>query len=60
VKKHLMDFMAHNKPYVSGGAVMGADGAKRLMANAMLKLAKRNFQFVLTREQGIEWLLKQK
>ena len=53
-------YMEHNKPYVKYGVIIGLDGIKKMMARAVMQLSGRtNMNFAFTREQGIEWLLKQ-
>ena len=53
-------FTEHNKPYVKYGVLFGMDGIKKMMAKAVMQLSGRsNISFAFTREQGIEWLLKQ-
>jgi CheY-like chemotaxis protein len=52
--------LRHNEPYVKYGAVIGLDGIKKIMVNAIVKLSGRdNMQFFRTREQALEWLLRQ-
>jgi len=52
--------LRHNDPYVKCGGVIGLDGIKKIMVNAMLKLGGRNnIQFFHTREQALEGLLRQ-
>ena len=59
-KKIVARYMTRNKPYVKFGAVIGIDGIKKIMINAIFTLSGRNnMQFFLTKEQAIEWLLKQ-
>ena len=59
-KRIIAEWMKFNKPYVKYGAVMGFDGIKRMIVNAIFKLSGRtNMTFVSDKEQAIEWLLKQ-
>ena len=59
-KEIVAQYMAKNKPYVKYGAVIGIDGIKKIMINAIFALSRRsNMHFAFTREQAIEWLLKQ-
>jgi 3-deoxy-D-arabino-heptulosonate 7-phosphate (DAHP) synthase len=49
-----------NKPYVKYGAVIGADGIKKIMVKAIFKISgRKNVHFCLSKEQAIEWLLQQ-
>jgi hypothetical protein len=53
-------YLEHNNPYVKYGAIFGIDGIKKMMVDTILKLSRRkNIRFVFTKEQAIEWLLKQ-
>ena len=60
-KEIVAQYMTTNKPYVKFGAVIGIDGIKKIMINAIFALSGRsNMHFAFTKEQAIEWLLKQK
>jgi len=60
-KKIVAEWMEHNKPYVKSGAVIGFDGIKRILVNAIFKMGgRKNMAFFPNREQAVEWLLKQK
>jgi len=59
-KKIVADWMEHNKPYVIRGVVIGFDGIKRMLVNAIFKMGgRKNMVFFPNREQAVEWLLKQ-
>ena len=59
-KEIVAQYMARNKPYVKAGSVIGIDGIKKIMINAIFTLSGRsNMHFDFTKEQAIEWLLKQ-
>jgi len=59
-KKIVAEWMEHNKPYVKRGAVIGFDGIKRMLVNAIFKMGgRKNMVFFPNREQAVEWLLKQ-
>ena len=59
-KKIIAEWMTHNKPYVKHGVVTGMDAIKKIMVNAIFALSgRKNMNFASTREQAIEWLLKQ-
>ena len=52
--------LIYNEPYVKCGAVIGLDGIKKIMANAVFKFSGRTpLQFFYTKEKAIEWLLQQ-
>jgi len=56
----IVSFLVHNKPYVKYAAVIGLDGIKKMMVSTAAKLSGRgNIHFAFTKEQAIEWLLKQ-
>jgi hypothetical protein len=58
-KRIIADWMTFNRPYVKYGAVIGFDGIKRIIVNAIFKLCgRKNMAFVSDKEQAIEWLLK--
>ena len=59
-KKLVSDYMSHNKPYVKSAVVTGFDGIKKAMINIIVKMSGRNnIYFAFSKEQAIEWLLKQ-
>jgi len=58
-KSVIATYMENNKPYVKFGAVIGFDGIKKIMVNAILKLSgRKNITFASNKEQAIEFLLK--
>lgn len=60
VKEAIAKWMAFNKPFVKYGAVIGVGGIKRIMTNATFAASGRsNMKCLHTKEQAIEWLLKQ-
>jgi len=59
-KEIVAQYMSRNKPYVKFGSVIGIDGIKKIMINAIFTLSgRKNMHFDFTKEQAIEWLLKQ-
>ena len=59
-KDIVAEWMSHNKPYVKYGVVIGMDGIKKIMVNAIFTLSgRKNMTSTSTKEQAIEWLLKQ-
>jgi len=59
-KRIIAEWMKSNKPYVKCGAVIGFDGIKRIVINAIFKMGgRKNMMFFPNREQAVEWLLKQ-
>ena len=60
-KELVSQYMKANEPYVKCGAVIGLDGIKKIMINAIFTLSGRsNMHFAFTKEQAIKWLLKHK
>ena len=52
--------LKHNEPYVKHGGIIGLDGIKKIMANAVFKFSGRNhMRFFYTKEQAIDWLQRQ-
>ena len=50
----------HTKPYVKYGVIIGFDGIKKIMANAVFKLSgRKNMHFCFSKEEAIAWLLQQ-
>jgi len=59
-KNIMADWMEYNKPYVKFGAIIGFDGVKKIVFNALFKLSgRKNMVFSSSKEQAIEFLLKQ-
>ena len=59
-KEVVANYMRNNKPYVKSGVVIGLDGIKKVLVNMVLKMSGRtNMHFAFSKEQAIEWLLKQ-
>jgi hypothetical protein len=60
-KEIVTEWLTFNKPYVKYGAIIGADGVKKIMLNSILIICGRNnMNLVFTKGQAIDWLLKQK
>ena len=59
-KRITADFINRLKPYAIASAVLGADGTKKLMIAAAMKMAGHmNIYFAYSKEEAIEWLLEQ-
>ena len=59
VKDIMVEYLEFNKPYVKYSVVIGMDGIKKMMANAIIKLSGRNnISFSFTKEQAIESILQ--
>ena len=59
VTRVMMEFTAHNKPYVKAGTVVGLDGLKLLMFKAVTAFSGRNLAAHEDLEQAREWLVGQ-
>ena len=58
-KELVAAYMERNKPYVKNGAVIGLDGIKKLMVNAVFSMSgRKKLLFAFTKEQAVEMLLK--
>jgi len=55
----LKDFAASNRPYVRASAVVGITGLKKMMLDIVSKFSGRTFKQCSTREEAVEWLVKQ-
>lgn len=59
-KEVVANYMKNNKPYVKNGVVIGIDGIKKILVTMVMKMSGRgNMHFAFSKEQAIEWLLKQ-
>jgi len=53
-------YTALNFPYVRYDVIIGTDGIRRMLARTLMKLAgRKNFHFCYSKEEAIDWLLKQ-
>jgi hypothetical protein len=51
------EWMDFNRSYIKQGAVIGLDGIKRIMVNAVLKMSRRNnMKFFRARDEAVKWL----
>jgi hypothetical protein len=59
-KKIVAEWMKRNVSHVIKGAVIGLDGLKKIMCNAIFKISGRtNMKFCNSKEDAIAWLLEQ-
>jgi hypothetical protein len=59
-KRLVAEWMAHNKPYVKYGAVIGVDSIKQLMLNSVFAICgRKNMHTSSTKEEAVQWLLMQ-
>lgn len=50
-------FIAHNKPYVRAGAVLGVTGLKKALYNSFMLITKRNIKICDSESEALEYLL---
>ena len=55
----IRDLVEHNRPYVMAGAVVGVDGVKRHIYQAVARLTRRTFALFDTIEEAKDWLVRQ-
>jgi len=53
-------YTENNKPHVKYAVIIGLDGIKKMMAQAVMKLSGRtNYHYDYSKEGAIEWILQQ-
>ena len=57
VSEQMKSFTAHNKPYVKAAAVVGVEGIKKIVLNAVMLFSKRKFHTFDNRESAKAWLV---
>jgi hypothetical protein len=55
----LKDFAHGNKPFVKAGAVIGIDGLKKILYDAVMKFTGRNLPAFDDFEKAKDWLVEQ-
>ena len=59
-KDAFIKYIAHNKPYVIKGALIGVDGVAKIVSTEMTNKTERDkFHIAFTKEKAIEWILQQ-
>jgi hypothetical protein len=53
------EFVAHNKPYVRAGAVIGLDALKTIMFNFINRVSGRSLRAMENQKDAMEWLITQ-
>lgn len=56
VTQQMKEFTVHNKPYVKAAAVVGVEGVKKIILNAVMLFSKRKFHTFDTIESAKNWL----
>jgi len=59
VIKAMKEFANGNKPFVKAGAVIGIDGLKRIVYDAITRFAERNLPAFDDIEKAKDWLIDQ-
>ena len=60
VTRVMKEFTAYNKPFVIAGAVVGLDGFRRLVFEAVIQFSGRNLIVFEDEEKAKDWLVKQR
>ncbi len=56
----MKEFVVHNKPFVSAGAVVGVEGLRKLIYEAVIKFSGRALHLAADEENAKDWLTQQK
>lgn len=59
VTEMLKDYVAHNKPYVIKGAVIGLNDLKMIAFNTVNRLTGRSLRAMSTEDEARQWLVEQ-
>lgn len=59
VSEELKSYVAHNKPYVKAGAVVGLTDLKKIVFNSLNRLTGRNLKAFETLDEARSWLVSQ-
>jgi len=57
VTQQMKEFTIHNKPYVRAAAVVGVEGVKKIILNAVMLFSKRKFHTFDSIESAKNWLV---
>ncbi len=57
--EHFKDLTSFNKPYVVAGVVIGMKGLQKVAYNAVMTFSGRKLATFDSRDEGMEWLVKQ-
>jgi hypothetical protein len=52
----IKDFSSKNTPYVKASAVVGADGLRSVLLQAVASITKREIRTFKTRDEAMDWL----
>lgn len=56
VKETLREVLAHNRPFVLAGALLGVGGLQRVMYTALMRITGRNSRIFSAEAEAIAWL----
>jgi hypothetical protein len=57
VTQQMKEFTTHNKPYVRAAAVVGVEGVKKIILNAVMLFSKRKFHTFDSIDSAKAWLV---
>ena len=60
LNRMMKEFVLHNKPFVNAAAVVGVDGLRKLVFEAVIKFSGRALHLAASEEEAKEWLIQQK
>jgi hypothetical protein len=55
----MKDFTLHNKPFVKASAIIGVEGLKKIIYNAVQSVSGRHISSFSTADQAKDWLIAQ-
>ncbi len=58
ITEALKEYVAHNRPYVKAGAVIGLNDIKRVLFNALKRVTGRNLRAFEQSEAAKDWLVQ--
>jgi hypothetical protein len=56
VKETLREVLAHNRPFVLAGALLGVSGLQKVMYTVLMRLTGRNSRIFSTEAEALAWL----
>lgn len=59
VSEAMKDFVAHNKPFIAASAVVGVNGLKQIIFNAVMKFSGRQLHAFGSLAEAKDWLAAQ-
>jgi len=59
LERTMKDFVVHNKPFVKAATVVGVEGIRKLLFEAVIKFSGRALHLAENEESAKEWLIQQ-